>query len=480
MDNIVLTTFILGNNRILINCDSDEVEVRYLSSVTDIYNAKGRYISFIDSSDSVRDDYFSVIVDKIKQGEFDSCFINYKINYQFKRELKVRHEENELKKNCPVNDSYVWNYVFNKRLLLELVEIGDFEIDNSLFLDKFKNRQVISRVLYFHNKEGSYIKIAGMVNRREEVYYKNIVYVGTFCNGTFNGYITWLIQIGKAFDFDITILYDRITEITRKRFSKYFKCVEYNDKINYVCDNLISTYSTYFYPMNIYSLKENSLFIHGNMADYERAIRFKDDIYDRYIAVSKISQEKAKGYFPTDNIEYIYNPYTFDKSEIKPHLKLISAFRNAPEKGMDRVKKMAAILDEEKIPYTWLVFTDTGHGVFGGLLVRSSVTNIGDYLMDADYLVQFSKSEALSYSFTEALMAGVKIICTDIPAAREIGVVNGNNGFLVPWEAFDDNNKEQLRKIVLEAYKNKDMKFEYNYDYSKFRDYENVFSKNDF
>ena len=309
MDNIVLTTFILGNNIILINCDSDEVEVRYLSSVTDIYNAKGRYISFIDSSDSVRDDYFSVIVDKIKQGEFDSCFINYKINYQFKRELKVRHEENELKKNCPVNDSYVWNYVFNKRLLLELVEIGDFEIDNSLFLDKFKNRQVISRVLYFHNREGSYIKIAGMVNRREEVYYKNIVYVGTFCNGTFNGYITWLIQIGKAFDFDITILYDKITEITKKRFSKYFKCVEYNDKINYVCDNLISTYSTYFYPMNIYSLKENSLFIHGNMADYERAIRFKDDIYDRYIAVSKISQEKAKGYFPTDNIEYIYNPY---------------------------------------------------------------------------------------------------------------------------------------------------------------------------
>ena len=144
MDNIVLTTFILGNNRILINCDSDEVEVRYLSSVTDIYNAKGRYISFIDSSDSVRDDYFSVIVDKIKQGEFDSCFINYKINYQFKRELKVRHEENELKKNCPVNDSYVWNYVFNKRLLLELVEIGDFEIDNSLFLDKFKKQMCIN------------------------------------------------------------------------------------------------------------------------------------------------------------------------------------------------------------------------------------------------------------------------------------------------------------------------------------------------
>lgn len=480
MNNIILTTFVLGNKSIPFECKSDEVEIYYLNNVDDVFRAHGRYISFIDSDDSVSDEYFSSILNKIKEGEFDSCFINYKINYQFKRELKVRHEENDLKKNCPSNNSYIWNYVFSKQIFWDLLKIESIKLDNSLFSDKFKVRQVISKVLYFHNVNGSYIKVAGMVNRRDEVYYKNIIYMGDFCNGTFNGYITWLIQIGKAFDFDITILYDKITEITKKRFSKYFKCVEYNDKINYVCDNLISTYSTYFYPMNIYSLKENSLFIHGNMADYERAIRFKDDIYDRYIAVSKISQEKAKGYFPTDNIEYIYNPYTFDKSEIKPHLKLISAFRNAPEKGMDRVKKMAAILDEERIPYTWLVFTDTGHGVFGGLLVRSSVTNIGDYLMDADYLVQFSRSEALSYSFTEALMAGVKIMCTDIPAAREIGIVNGNNGFLVPWEAFDDNNKEQLREIVLEAYKNKDMKFEYNYDYSRFSAYENVFSKNDF
>ena len=40
-----------------------------------------------------------------------------------------------------------------------------------------------------------------------------IVYVGAFCNGMFNGYVTWLNEIGKAFsEYPITIIYTEINE----------------------------------------------------------------------------------------------------------------------------------------------------------------------------------------------------------------------------------------------------------------------------
>ena len=65
-----------------------------------------------------------------------------------------------------------------------------------------------------------------MVNRRQSVYYKNIVYVGAFCNGMFNGYVTWLNEIGKAFFlFFLTIIYTEINEVTKKRFEEYFVIV---------------------------------------------------------------------------------------------------------------------------------------------------------------------------------------------------------------------------------------------------------------
>jgi hypothetical protein len=73
------------------------------------------------------------------------------------------------------------------------------------------------------------------------------------------------------------------------RFSLNYKCIEYHNNINYVGDKLLCTYSTFFYPKNIYSLEESIMFIHGIMSDYKNAAKYKDKLYDRYIAVSKIS-----------------------------------------------------------------------------------------------------------------------------------------------------------------------------------------------
>ena len=479
MNTKVLTTYIIGENKITLPEIPPYVEILQYKNEDDIQKAKGEYISFIDSEDTISDNYFSVILEQIMKKDFELCYLNYKINYNFTRELKSRVNFNDLENLIPKVNSYIWNYVFQKSKLLKIVKNKQDDNFDVMIKEEFKNIQLINDTVYFHNEKGTYRQVLNMTNRKKTVYYKNIIYIGRFCVGLFNGYITWLKQLGKLFpEFSITIVHTEITEITKESLSQYFNCIKYDSNINYLCDNLVTTYSTYFYPTNIYSLKENSMFIHGNMADYENAMHFCDDIYDRYIAVSKVARDKAIGYFPTENIEYIYNPYIYEPNSIKPHLKLISAIRNSPEKGINRIKKVAHILDEEKIPYTWSVFTDVIEENQGGLIFRNSITNVIDYVADCDYLVQFSVTEAWPYSVLEALSAGTKIMTTDIPAIHELNVIDSVNGTIIPMEYFDDGNEQLLKRKILEAYKNKDLRFDYNYEYDKFSDYQNVFSKN--
>lgn len=470
MKNIILTTFIIGKNNINLGNIPNSVEILPYTNDNDLDKAKGKYISFIDSEDSISDNYFDRILKEIKRLPFDICYINYEIKYNYKRKQKIRIPNEGIHNILPIYNPYIWNYVFKKE---SIPKFKDFSIQEEDLTEK----RYISDIIYFHNPNKTSNIVLNMPTKRPSVYYKNIVYMDYYCGFLFNGYITWLLEIGKAFpDLDITILYTSKHEITHKNLSKYFQCIEYNPNVNYVCDKLITTYATYFYPTNIYSLEENSIFIHGNMADYENSRKFTDDIYDRYIAVSKTSRDKAKGYFPKE-VEFIYNPYTHDEKSIKPHLRLISALRNAPEKGMDRIKILAKILDEENIPYTWQIFTNVLEPNQGGLIFREGVANVIDFINDSDYLVQLSSTEALSYSLTEALCCKTKLITTDLPAVQELNITEGKNIFIIPFDYFEEKNKEKLRKIVLEAYNKKDVEFDYHYDKSRFQDYYNVFNK---
>lgn len=471
MKKIILTTYIIGNKNINLGKIPSNVEILNYTNEEDIEKAKGNYISFIDSEDTICNNYFSSILKEIKNNNFDICYINYIINYDYKRPQKIRKEKETIINFIPIYNPYIWNYIFKKEKLIKIKQ-------GKITPDDLQNTSYIPDQIYNHNQNRLATTIISMTTRKLNIHYKNIIYLENYCNGLFNGYITWLIEIGKAFqDFDITLLYTEINDITKKRLSKYFNCIQYNPSKNYTCDRLITTYSTYYYPTNIYCLEESSVFIHGNMSDFVDARKFSEDLYDRYIAVSKTSKRKAMGYFPTNNIEYIYNPYTFDKNEINPHLRLVSAIRNAPEKGINRIKKIAQILDEENIPYTWLIFTDRLEPNQGGLIFREAVTNVIDYIADSDYLVQVSTSEAFSYSINEALCANTKVITTKLPSVRELQIKDGVEGIIIPFCYFRDNNKELLRKKVLEAYQKKDQQINYNYDKSNFSKYNDVFTK---
>jgi glycosyltransferase involved in cell wall biosynthesis len=318
--------------------------------------------------------------------------------------------------------------------------------------EEFKVRTAINDLVYFHNPKATRIvKDLPYSDIKRNEFYKNLIYLGDSVNGTFNGYISWIKNLGRCFSdkYDITILYDHITPKTYSAFSKYFKCIERSNSINYVCDSLSVTYSTYFYPKNIFTLSKNYMFIHGNMSDYPNSRVFHDDIYSNYVAVSKIAAEKAMGYFPTSKIEHIINPFKLDKDLVQPHITLTSAFRYSDVKRPDRVIKIAEIFDELNIPYTWNVFTDKKENTNkSGLIFRSRVENPIPYVQDSDYFVLLSDSEAMPYCVLEALAVNTKVILTPLDAYKELDIRNGDNGYIIPFDYFEDQNKDKLVKLM--------------------------------
>lgn len=141
----------------------------------------------------------------------------------------------------------------------------------------------------------------------------------------------------------------------------------------------------------------------------------------------------------------------------RPTLLLVSATRiPAPDKGDNekRMRILARKLEEANIPFLWLNFSD---GIltdppknFYNLGCRMDIQN---YMQKADYVVQLSTVESFGNTVLESLMLNVPLICTPVPAFKDIGVVDGVNAHVVPF-----NMEFDVRKLL-------DIpKFTFNYD----------------
>ena len=109
-------------------------------------NAKGQYITFIDSDDDVSSDYVKVILDKIKNSEFDYCYISW----------KCRTHSVIIKDEPPTWNCCVWNCIYKKSLIgnerfkpeLKMAEDYDFNIR----VRKGKKAN-ITKILYYYNED---------------------------------------------------------------------------------------------------------------------------------------------------------------------------------------------------------------------------------------------------------------------------------------------------------------------------------------
>ncbi len=272
-------------------------------------------------------------------------------------------------------------------------------------------------------------------------YYSHLTPIG--------GIETWLWNIAKKYGktHDITVLYSFADKAQLQRLQKLVRVQRYTGQ-QIQCKRVFVCYDAADFLTHVQA-EEYFLVVHG---DYV-ALGYPAPQLPKITRVIGVSQVVCDSYLKQTgkSIELCYNPQT----PIKPRkvLRLISATRMAPEKAPERFKILADALDAARIPFTWEIYTNSPP-VFDNPSVswKRPRLDVIDFIAAADYLVQPSITEGEPYSLNEALSVGTPVIVTDYPAAREIGVEDGVNGFILP---------QNMENIPLDAIAKGLKKFKY-------------------
>lgn len=219
--------------------------------------------------------------------------------------------------------------------------------------------------------------------------YNNVFYINSLnAIGGCESYIYYLARKYKK--YDITVLYRTANQKQLDRLEKIVRCVRYKGQkieckkvffttYNMDCiDNIIA--EEYIGVIHTdYSLKDEKPVTHPKI--------------NKYIAVSKSA---CKAFTQVTGIpcELCYNPTEVDKP--KRILNLVSATRLTKEKGKDRMKKFAKLLEKNNIPYIWLIFTNDNKKIRNpNMIYKKPSLEVIDYIANADYLVQLSDKERI-------------------------------------------------------------------------------------
>ena len=256
--------------------------------------------------------------------------------------------------------------------------------------------------------------------------YGNVFYVSHI--NIIGGIETFLYELVKKYqDKDITIMYSNPKSDIKQiqRYRKYARVIKIDERQKIKCKKLFISYQA---NIDMFEADEIIYLIH---ADYkaQKLLPNNDERIDKYYAVSKTA---AKSYeeISGKKVEVCYNPLTIE--EPKRVLKLISATRLTKEKGLDRMKILIKLLEENNIPFLWLIFTNRTDAINNSNVVYMKPRlDIRGYIKEADYLVQLSDCEAMCYSVCEALELKTPVIVTDLAVFKELGIKNKRDGYIL-------------------------------------------------
>jgi glycosyltransferase involved in cell wall biosynthesis len=168
-------------------------------------------------------------------------------------------------------------------------------------------------------------------------------------------------------------------------------------------------------------------------ADYKEQ-HIKPNLHPKITKYYAVSKTAADSFTEPTGIEcdVCHIPIKPDKRP-KPLL-LLSATRLTKEKGKERMERLARILDSQKVPYKWLVFTNDTNAIDSpNVIFCKPDLNVVDYMPLADWFIQLSDSEAYCVAACEANLQGVPVLMTDLPMFHELGL----QGITLPLD-FDD------------------------------------------
>ena len=272
--------------------------------------------------------------------------------------------------------------------------------------------------------------------------HSNIVYVRDI--SPLGGVETWVYELAKKYhNLDIAVVCKTIDPSQLKRLVKLVP-VYVHEVQKIECDVAVINYDTSIIP---YIEAKDGIYqaIHG---DYENpAYKWKSPTspkIKKYICITKYLEKSVRRITGNKNLMMSYNPLTID--EVEKPLILMSATRLSPIKGRERMEKLAKALDEARVNYIWLVFTNDTNKIDSPNVVYSPVNlDCSKYFSRADYVVQLSDTEACSYTINEALFRNVPVIVTPLPYLEEIGVKDGKNAYIME---FDCSNIDSIVKRI--------------------------------
>lgn len=270
----------------------------------------------------------------------------------------------------------------------------------------------------------------------ENIYYQSQI-------NQLGGTTTTAINFAKKYsNYDCAIVYKRGDPKRVAEIAKYMPVIRYTgQKIK--CGKLFVNYD-----MSICDKIEADEYIRVVHVDYRfnNVVNKNDMTHPKVTKYIAVGVESAKGFTELTGIpcEVCYN--VIDVPKPTKRLKLISTTRLGAEKGKDRMLKLCKMLDKAKIPFEWDIYTKLPCSFdHPAIRLHNPINNVIDKVVDADYLVQLSDSEGYCNSVVEALACQVPVIVTPVPSILEIGVKEGENGYVVPFDM--DFDVAKLKKI---------------------------------
>lgn len=285
--------------------------------------------------------------------------------------------------------------------------------------------------IWTHYQKGETFRGCSIIRVPEQ--YKIVLFIN-FLN-VIGGIESFIYHFGGMFQ-DVTLLVGKVNDRQRKRLEEHVNVVDYDPRATYYCETLIILRILDSMPTNVFADRTVRT-CHGCKTN--PAWNIPQDS-DYIVNVSEVSKESF-GEQAKDGM-VIHNP--IEKSE-KKALILVSATRiPAVDKGKNevRMRMLAEMLNDAEIPFIWFNFSD---GVIPnapeGMVNMGIREDIQPYIKRADYLVQLSDSEAWSYSMLEALINKTPVICCPFGSAEEMGIKDGVNGYVVPFDMGFDVHK---------------------------------------
>lgn len=253
--------------------------------------------------------------------------------------------------------------------------------------------------------------------------------------------------------YDILVLYDKMDAAQIDRVSKYVECRKNVTGRVIECNHLIVNRIIDEIPKNIHANTVIQM-VHGAKINYATVPQDRDKIVCVSEYVKQTWNNKTKDALVINNIMGL------DKPKNAPLLLVTASRLDAPDKGAARMVQLAKLMESQGISYIWLCFANKGisGSVPRGMIFMHPTLDIIKWVQKADYLVQLSDEEAFCYSLVEALEVNTPVIVTELDILDEIGVKDGENGYVVPFDIDDDYDTTKFLKIP---------EFEYKFDNKK-------------